>query len=157
MAEDILNTVVQAGEAGLQQAPGVYGLHNWTVLPGASPGERRPYLLLMADAAVGHDASDQVVEAVFNRRLEQALIYVSRINPAAEGVLIFLARSHYSWGADIALLRICPGAGRGHVSVGWWPSLGPVCICVFPSSTGSGKGGAPVILITLVRPWGGGY
>ncbi|AXE65037.1 hypothetical protein BBF93_13020 [Hyphomonas sp. CACIAM 19H1] len=97
-AEDVLNTVVQVGEAGLPQSPGAYGLQNWTVLPGASPGERRPYLLLMADAALGHDASDQVVEAVFNRRLEQALIYVSRINPAAEGVLIFLARSHYSWG-----------------------------------------------------------
>ena len=98
MVEDELNRAHKRPRADIRKSLRDAGLSQWTILPGSDPGSRRRFLLAMVDEGIEQFASDRAVHAAIQRRLDQVLIYVTRICPDTEGVLLFLERSHFSWG-----------------------------------------------------------
>lgn len=97
-AEQILNKARRFSKREVRDAMSIAGKTEWTVLPGSEPGDFRRFLMVLVDEGLGHNATDKSIHAVLERRVEQARIYVNRINPSTEGVFFALDRSHFAWG-----------------------------------------------------------
>lgn len=97
-AEDVLNNYARLSKVEIREALGLPSFAQWAVLPGSEPGVRRPFLMTLVDEGLDHNVSDKAVRAILERRLEQALIYTTRISPSTQGILFVLVRSHFTWG-----------------------------------------------------------
>jgi hypothetical protein len=96
-AEETLNRSTRLSRNEVRDAMSLAGRTQWALLPGSEPGDCRRFLMVLVDEGLGHNATDRSIQLVFERRLEQARIYVNRISPATEGILFVLARSHFTW------------------------------------------------------------
>lgn len=97
-AEEVLNQAKRLSKLEVRDAMNIAGKTEWALLPGSEPGDCRRFLMVLVDEGLGHNTTDKSIQAVLERRLEQARIYVNRISPSTEGVLLVLARSHFAWG-----------------------------------------------------------
>lgn len=97
-AEETLNRASRISKQELRDAMSVGGRVEWALLPGSEPGDCRRFLMVLVDEGLSHNTSEKSIQGLFERRLEQARIYASRISPQTEGIMFVLARTHFTWG-----------------------------------------------------------
>ena len=96
--EAALDRVPTIGRSAIVSELQSAGLVDWTVLPGGEPGDCRQYLLAIVDGGRSKNISEDALKAALQRRLDQVLIYLKRIGPSMDGVVLLLDRSHFMWG-----------------------------------------------------------
>ncbi len=95
--EVVLDRASPASRLDIVRQLQVAGHNDWTVLPGGEPGDCRRFLLAMIDGGHSVNASEHTVKAAIQRRLDQVRIYLKRIGPDMEGVVLYVDRSHFMW------------------------------------------------------------